>query len=168
MSHFKVNQNFVHKLAHRCGVFMLAAMLLITPKIALSQESTVVPNETYTPQEVISIVLDSLQKNADDDEGIATVFRFASPDNKSVTGPLPRFTQMIKSGYPDMLNYMSVRYEAIEISGDIAVQALWLRTESGTEYGYAFKLSKQVGGAHDGMWMTDAVIPIGKNSGIAI
>ena len=168
MSYFNINPIFVHVIAHRCSVFILAAILLITPRIALSQASKVAPNKTYTPQQVISIVLDSLQKNTDDDAGIATVFRFASPDNKLVTGPLSRFTQMIKSGYPDMLNYKSVRYEAIDISGDIAAQALWLQTELGTEYGYAFKLSKQSGGAHDGMWMTDAVISIGKNSGIAI
>ena len=168
MNHLKIKQTSVRELTYRWGIFMLAAMLLMTPKIALSEEASATPNETYTPQQVINIVLSSLQKNTDDDAGIATVFRFASPDNKLVTGPLSRFTQMIKSGYPDMLNYKSVRYEGIEITGDIALQAVWLRTQFGTEYGYAFKLSKQSGGANDGMWMTDAVIPIGKNSSIAI
>jgi hypothetical protein len=143
-------------------------MFLLLPKIALSGELNVVPNETYTPQQVITIVLDSMQKNAADDEGIATVFRFASPDNKLVTGPLPRFTQMIKRGFPDMLNHISARLEDIDIAGDIAVQSVWLQTQSGTEFGYEFRLSIQRGGKHDGMWMTDAVMPIGKNTGVRI
>jgi hypothetical protein len=74
-----------------------------------------------------------MQKNVDDNEGIATVFRFASPENKSVTGPLSRFTQMIKRGYPDMLNHTSARLEDIDIAGDVATQAVWLQTQSGTE-----------------------------------
>jgi hypothetical protein len=109
-----------------------------------------------------------MQKNSADDEGIATVFKFASPDNKAVTGPLSRFTQMIKLGYADMLNYKSVRYEDIEVEGDIAFQVVWLQAQSGPESGYGFKLSKQSGGEYDGMWMTDAVVLIGKKSGMAI
>lgn len=159
-------------LSHRISIFMLLTMLaiLVIPKMALSEDTTVAPNEDYTPQQVITIVVDSLQKNSADDEGIATVFRFASPGNKSATGPLSRFTQMLKRGFPDMLNHMGVRYDAIDITGDMAVQAVWLQTHSGAEYGYAFQLRKQRGGMHDGMWMTDAVVPLGKNknSGIRI
>lgn len=168
MYHLKIKQYFTHKLTHRYGAFIFAALLLILPKIALAEEINVTPNETYTPQQVIGIVLASMQKNAADDEGIATVFRFASPDNKLVTGPLPRFTQMIKSGFSDMLNHTSARLEKINVDGDVAVQEVWLQTQSGTEYGYEFKLSVQRGGEHDGMWMTDAVIPIGKNTGVRI
>jgi hypothetical protein len=168
MYHFKIKQYFRHRLTYICSVFIVAAMFLLLPKIALSGELNVVPNETYTPQQVITIVLDSMQKNAADDEGIATVFRFASPDNKLVTGPLPRFTQMIKRGFPDMLNHISARLEDIDIAGDIAVQSVWLQTQSGTEFGYEFRLSIQRGGKHDGMWMTDAVMPIGKNTGVRI
>lgn len=168
MHHLKIKQYFIHNITHKCGIFIFAALLLVIPKIALSEDLKVAPNETYTPQQVINIVLSSMQKNAADDEGIATVFRFASPDNKLVTGPLSRFTQMIKRGFPDMLNHTSVRYDDIDIANDIAVQAVWLQTQSGTEYGYEFKLSIQRGGNHDGMWMTDAVTPIGKNTGVRI
>lgn len=154
------------------GVFfvVIALTLLIAPRAALANDEKVAPNESYTPQEVITIVVDSLQTNAEDDKGIATVFRFASPGNKSATGPLARFTQMLKRGFPDMLNHAGVRYDSIEIAGDTAVQAVWLQTQSGAEYGYAFQLSRQRGGMHDGMWMTDAVVPLGKNaqSGIRI
>jgi hypothetical protein len=168
MNHLKIKKYVNCKLAHRCGAFIVTALLLMLPRIALAQGLNMAPNETYTPQQVISIVLDSMQKNVDDNEGIATVFRFASPENKSATGPLSRFTQMIKRGYPDMLNHTSARLEDIDIAGDVATQAVWLQTQSGTEYGYQFKLSIQRGGTHDGMWMTDSVIPIGKNMGIRL
>ncbi|MFT5894212.1 MAG: hypothetical protein ACI8VW_001079 [bacterium] len=160
----------VHELRHTFSIFVFLAILgmLMAPKIAVSGEISIAPNETYTPQQVITIVVDSLQKNTAGDEGIATVFRFASPGNKSATGPLSRFTQMLKSGFSDMLNHTGVRYDAIDVAGDMAVQAVWLQTQSGAEYGYAFQLRKQRGGTHDGMWMTDAVIPLGKNRGIRI
>lgn len=161
-----------HELCHRCSIFLLLGVLsvFLAPKTVLSDDKTIAPNQRYSPQQVITIVVDSLQNNTDDDEGIATVFRFASPLNKASTGPLLRFTQMIKRGFPDMLNHTGVSYDAMEIADDTAVQAVWLQNQSGAEFGYAFQLRKQSGGAHDGMWMTEAVIPLGKkkNSGIRI
>lgn len=164
MQRCKTQQAFTVDLRQLGGVFIIVAMfvVLMTPNAALSAESAT-PNNSYTPQQVITIVVDSLQNNADDDEGIATVYRFASPGNKSATGPLSRFTQMIKRGFPDMLNHTGVRYDAIEVTGDTAVQAVWLQNQSGAEFGYAFQLRKQSGGSHDGMWMTEAVVPLGKN-----
>jgi hypothetical protein len=172
MNQYKFSRTSLDDLNRQYGMFMLLAILtlFLVPKIALSEEISTAPNQSYTPQQVINIVVESLQNNSADDEGIATVFRFASPGNKTATGPLSRFTQMIKRGFPDMLNHAGVRYDAIEITGDTAVQAVWLQTQSGAELGYAFQLRKQLGGTHDGMWMTEAVIPLGKNknSGIRI
>lgn len=165
MNQYKFSRTSLDDLNRQYGMFMLLAVitLFFVPKIALSEELSVAPNQSYTAQQVINIVVESLQNNSPGDEGIATVFRFASPGNKSVTGPLSRFTQMIKRGFPDMLNHAGVRYDAIEITDDSAVQAVWLQTQSGSEIGYAFQLRKQRGGTHDGMWMTEAVIPLGKN-----
>jgi len=165
MHHCKVRQIPVPELNQRWASIVFVAMftLLMIPATASSDEAPLAPSELYTPQQVVVIVVDSLQQNAADDAGIATVFRFASPGNKAGTGPLSRFTRMIKGGFSDMLNHVGGRYEPIEIEGDLAVQAVWLETQTGAEYGYAFQLSKQRGGIHDGMWMTDAVVPLGKN-----
>jgi len=172
MSQCELEQTSFIRLSHQKGCLILMAALLVflSANRATAQEVKVVPNQTFTPQQVITIVVESLQNNASNNEGIATVFRFASPGNKAATGPLNRFTQMIRQGFPDMLNHVSVRYNPIEITGDTAVQALWLQTQSGKEQGYAFQLSKQRGGQYDGMWMTDAVVPLGQssNSGIRI
>jgi len=128
------------------------------------------PSIELSAQDVINIVVQSLETNDAKDSGIVTVFRFASPGNKASTGPLTRFTQMIKLGFPEMLNHTGARYDPIEIRDDVAVQAVWLQTDSGAEYGYAFKLGKQQLGDFKGMWMTDAVIPLGQSpdSGLGI
>ncbi|WP_088917784.1 DUF4864 domain-containing protein [Granulosicoccus antarcticus] len=138
---------------------------------SLASSRIIEPNENFTPQQVVQIVVDSLKHNdADNDAGIATVFRFASPANKISTGPLNRFRAMIKKGFPDMLNHSNARYEAMKVSGNTAIQAVWLMTHSGKEIGYAFQLSKQSGGQNANMWLTDRVIPlgIGKESGLRI
>ncbi len=143
---------------------------LFSAKSSFSNETTLKPSTDLSPQQVINIVVESLQNNAADDAGIATVYRFASPGNKANTGPLARFTYMIKRGFSDMLNHVGVRYDDMEMTGDVAVQAVWLQTVTGAEYGYAFQLRKQKGGETDGMWMTEGVIPLGQSaqSGIGI
>lgn len=72
---------------------------------------------------------------------------------------------MIKRGFPDMLNHAGARYDAMEVTGETAVQAVWLFTDSGAEIGYAFQLGLQSSGEYQGMWMTDAVVPLGKGPG---
>lgn len=143
--------------------YILAALLsLVLCTLAHAGLTDAKPDASYSPEEVVQIVIDSLQQNDTSDAGIATVYRFASPGNKTSTGPLKRFTQMIKRGFPDMLNHAGARYDPMEITGNTAVQAVWLRGTDGSEVGYAFQLGKQNGGILDGAWMTDAVIPLGK------
>ena len=55
------------------------------------------PDPALSPAEVVVIQLDALRGNeAETDAGIAQTWAFAHPDNKRMTGPLPRFAQMIK------------------------------------------------------------------------
>jgi len=121
---------------------------------------------------VVRIVVEALKTNdpAKDDDGIATVFEFASPGNKSSTGPLQRFTKMIKGGFGQMLNHTDSEFGTMEISKSTALQAVWLTTRSGQQLGYVFQIGKQVEGEFDGMWMTESVWPIGerKPQGLSI
>ena len=129
-----------------------------------SGERLLEPSADYTPQQVVEIVVDALRTNAatPDDAGIATVYRFASPGNRAHTGPLERFTRMIKLGFDDMLAHVSSRFDEMRVVDDKALQAVWLTTPSGEEVGYAFQLGRQQGGDYDGMWMTEAVLPLGE------
>lgn len=143
-------------------ILFAAATFSLSSRPLSADTAGLSPSTDYRPQEVVRIVIDALQNNsAADDDGIATVFRFASPGNRNNTGPLSRFTRMIKGGFPDMLNHAGARYDPMEISEDTAIQAVWLLTGSGAEVGYAFQLGRQRDGEFENMWMTEVVVPLG-------
>lgn len=141
----------------------LLLLLIIPFSTAFADRESTQPNVNLSPEEVMSIVVDALKNNDEtkNDDGLATVFAFASPGNKSVTGPLPRFKKMIKGGFADMLNHVRSEFGKIDIEDDTALQAVWLTNSSGKETGYVFQLGKQSGGEFDGMWLTESVWPIG-------
>jgi len=143
------------------ALLLLPVSMAFADTSASTNEKT--PNTELTPDQVVLIVIDALKTNdaTKDDDGIATVFDFASPGNKSATGPLPRFTQMIKGGFSQMLNHVHSEVGEIQISDNTALQSVWLTTRTGEQIGYVFQLGKQMGGDFDGMWMTESVWPIG-------
>lgn len=140
-----------------------ALFLLVPFGACLADNQTMGPNTELTPSEVVQIVIDALKSNdpTNNDDGIATVFEFASPGNKSVTGPLQRFTDMIKGGFGDMLNHVKSEFGEIDIKDKTALQAVWLTSADGSETGYVFQLGKQTTGEYENMWMTESVWPIG-------
>ena len=144
---------------------LIAATFFLLAFSARADNAPLMPSPDYEPEQVVKIVIDSLQGNTEpEDQGIATVFRFASPGNQANTGPFDRFARMIRGGFSDMLNHAGARYDPMEVSGDTAVQAVWLLTDSGKEVGYAFQLSRQSSGKFKDIWMTDTVVPLGKGS----
>jgi len=60
-----------------------------------------------------------------------------------------------------MLNHASAEYSEVQINENKARQAVWLTTLSGDQHGFMFEVGKQIDGEFEGMWMTDAVWPIG-------
>lgn len=144
------------------GASAMCLLALAMPVFATNGE-LLSPSPHFTPQQVVKIVVEALGSNgtSGSDAGIATVYRFASPGNRSNTGPLPRFTSMIKRGFPEMLDHAGSRYDTMEVTGNTAVQAVWLVTRTGEEVGYAFQVGKQSTGEYKDMWMTEAVIPLG-------
>lgn len=146
-----------------CTLLSLLFIALVARSASANEDNLLHPGTDITPQQVVRIVIDALGTNgqSDQDAGIATVYRFASPGNRANTGPLSRFTTMIKRGFSDMLDHQGSRFDEMEITGDIAVQAVWLLQPSGEEVGYAFQLGLQSSGEYAGMWMTDAVMPLG-------
>ena len=141
-------------------VLFLPAILLLTSSNegALDPE----PSPDLAPEEVIRLQVEALQTNDEpsDDAGIATAFRFASPENQAVTGPLERFTEMVKGPvYRDMLRFERAEYSPIVVRGEEAAQRVTLVLADGRRVAFVFGLSRQSGGRYDGCWMTDAVIP---------
>ena len=78
--------------------------------ISFSHAELLNPNSTISPKEVIKIQLNGLQQNDLEykDSGIEQTWKFAHPENKKNTGPLPNFKQMIKGkSYQMLINHVS-------------------------------------------------------------
>ncbi len=117
-----------------------------------------VPSPRYSPEEVVRIQVDALRNNDDDDRGIEIVFRFASPANRSATGPLPRFAAMIRGPvYHPMLNHLSAVYDDMQVAGDLAMQQVAIASRDERVFVYAFILRRQKEGPYTGCWMTEGV-----------
>ncbi len=138
---------------------MLALLLLGNVAQAADQHAPK-PKPSYGPKQVVEIQLTALQqldkpsKNA----GYATVFRFSSPENRDKTGPLPRFIQMMQSGYADMLGHRSHTVLTPVVQGEQALLPVEVTTRSGRTVRYVFVLRQQLEGSYKGCWMTDGVV----------
>jgi hypothetical protein len=120
-----------------------------------------VPGPELTPEEVVRAQLEALRRNDASDRGIATCFRFASPQNKSQTGPLPRFAQMVRTPvYQPMLEYASADYEPLERAGRQARQIVNLHNDAGETASFLFLLQRQQEPEVQDWWMTEGVIRV--------
>ncbi len=119
------------------------------------------PNRNLSPADVVRIQIRALGRNdiPHENAGIEIAFRFASSRNKLVTGPLPRFIQLVSNPvYRPMLNHRQAKYGLLQIDGVNATQPVILIASDGQRVGYLFTLSRQDGGTCDACWMTDGVI----------
>ncbi|HEX8298364.1 MAG TPA: DUF4864 domain-containing protein [Rubricoccaceae bacterium] len=134
----------------------MAAAAPVSPRTTGAPE----PSPDLSPAEVVRIQVDALRRNDDPTPGagIATAFRFASPSNRRVTGPLPRFDRMIREGYADLLGFARAEYGEPRIAGDRAVVPVTLVQRDGRRVTFGFALSRQTDGRCTGCWLTDAVV----------
>lgn len=120
------------------------------------------PDPASSPAEVIEIQLRALQANdaPESDAGIAQTWAFAHSDNKRMTGPLRRFTQMIKGPqYRILLNHQSHEVKEVSRTDSQAVFAVTVTAEAGEVFGYSWTVEKVADGDNVGAWMTVAVSP---------
>ena len=120
------------------------------------------PDPALSPAEVVAIQLDALQTNdtPEADAGIAQTWAFAHPDNKRVTGPLPRFAQMIKGPlYQILLGHRAHEIKEVSATDDQIVFAVTVTSQTGAVVGYRWSVAKVAGGEHAGAWMTTSVSP---------
>ena len=126
---------------------------------SLSRIERLTPDPDLTPEEVVAIQLRALQLNDQQDRGIAVAFRFASPQNRASTGPLPRFAGMIRNGpYSSMLNHVSAACQDPLVRGNEAMQRVAVTASDGLVINYVFILSRQSSEPYQDCWMTDAVV----------
>ncbi len=119
------------------------------------------PDPSLSPQDVVSIQIEALQKNdiPYENRGIEVTFNFASPANKIMTGPLESFKVMVRSPtYGPMINHRNATYENLKVKGDVAGVDVIMISKDGEYMGFRFILSRQHGNQYEGSWMTDAVM----------
>ncbi len=118
------------------------------------------PDPALNPAAVVQLQLAALARvdQPQRDAGMAVVFGFASPGNRSLTGPLKRFAAMIREGYPALLNHRSSTLAPLIMQGDVALQGVELIDREGRRHRYVFQLSKQPDGEFKDCWMTDSVL----------
>ncbi len=116
------------------------------------------PDPDLSPREVVQVQLNALRRNEElgGDEGIATAYRFASPANRAVTGPLERFVGMLKNPlYRPMLDHASAMFGPVQDDGDVARLQVVLFGRMGEVAAYDFTLSRD---EQSECWLTDGVM----------
>ena len=121
------------------------------------------PRPEMSPEQVVQFQVAALAHNDDPqtDAGIERAFRFASPSNKTATGPLEKFAQIVKSpAYSPMLNNVSSSIVGSNVEGNKAKVAVKVFGATGRQVTFVFVLSKRSEGEFSNCWMTDAVMPL--------
>ena len=147
---------------------VLLAWTLSMPSLAAlndSPEGAVLPRPSVDlePQDVVKIVINALSNNDEPyaNAGIETTFSFASPANRVNTGPLDKFVRMVKGPpYGIMVDHARSDFSEVFLKGNQAYQMVHLTAPDGRAVVFAFRLSKQLDGEFENMWMTDAVWPV--------
>lgn len=148
---------------------VLALLISLPLHAGISQPSTQPalpqPSTQQQPEDVVRIVIEALARNDEPyaDAGIETTFAFASPANRVNTGPLERFTQMVRNpAYGIMIDHVEHEFSEVVRMGNEAYQMVKIVGKNGAEVIFAFRLSRQLDGKFEGMWMTDAVWPVAR------
>ena len=133
-------------------------ILLVFSKISFA-DNLVKPSPDINPIDVVEVQLFALQSNDESDFGIRQTWEFAHPRNKMATGPLPRFTSMIKTpAYSILLNNLKFETREIFNDGKTAGIAVRIEAKDNKAYTYMWTLEKIIEeGPLNGIWMTSGV-----------
>ena len=141
---------------------MMAALVWLAvdkPAIALD---TVSPHPNIQPKDVVEIQLRSLQQNNKPipDAGILQTWEFAHPNNRLMTGPIERFTLMMKSeNYKKILHHRNHKIELVFKTNSHSQFAVSITTLSDQKMTFKWELMKVQIGEFAGSWMTTSVSP---------
>ena len=119
------------------------------------------PNISLKPIEVLTIQLNSLQRNniPFNDAGIEQVWEFAHPSNKKITGPLEKFKKMIYSdSYKILISHVNNETIVLKETQKKFVYKVFVLSEDKKKYYYIWQIEKvSVEGKLKNCWMTTQV-----------
>lgn len=138
---------------------LLLLATLITSQAEATEDLSLQPSPTLTPQEVVTFQLSALGQGSE--AGISATYRFASPENRQLTGPLTRFARLFDfPKYQPMLKHRGAEIKLISNDGFTAKLLAGVVDQSGELHWYRFRLSRQTQSPYENCWMTDAVLSV--------
>ena len=119
------------------------------------------PNISLKPLDVITIQLNSLQRNniPFKDAGIEQVWEFAHPNNKKITGPLEKFKKMIYSkNYKMLIEHENSEVTILNENLNKLIYEVIILSDDKKRYSYIWKIEKvKTEGDFKNCWMTTSV-----------
>ena len=110
------------------------------------------PSPGLEPGQVVRIQVQALADNGASNDGIALAYRFAAPSNRQLTGPLPRFEQLVRSApYARLLNHQIAHFGELSVTGDHATQEVIIVDWRGQATVYRWELARQPAGTWAGL-----------------
>lgn len=120
------------------------------------------PSPQLTPEGVVQCQVRELSSEGEVADRIERCYRFASPDNRSYTGPLSRFEKMVQAPpYDALLNAKHFLVGRATRDKNQAHVLLSVTNQQNELILFRCFLSKQTTPEFKDCWMTDAVVPIG-------
>ncbi len=149
--------------SHFTPVLLISVLLLSIAGHAAAAE-LISPDPALAPEEVVAIQLEALKHNDDPtpNTGIAQTFALAHPNNKRLTGPLPRFELMIRSpAYRPLLGHSAHQIERVTGNEMIVRFRVVVETPNGDAVKYLWEVSRVRDGPDEGAWLTTNVsVPV--------
>ena len=147
---------------------MMLKKLLLTFNIILFYSLSTValkadlvnPSSLIKPKEVIQIQLTGLMKNDSyfKDSGIEQTWNFAHPENKKMTGPYPRFRNMLYDvHYRILLNHYSHKIDLIMNTDNKFVYGVKVLSEKKKQFYYLWHVEKGNDKNCKSCWFTSGV-----------
>ena len=143
---------------HRIILGVFATFLFFSTSTRSAE--MVYPNPDIAPAEVIAIQLNGLQYNdkPEVDAGIRQTWIFAHPRNQAMTGPLSRFTTMLKGpSYGMMLDHVSHKIVPANSGEGWRQFDVFMEAGNGKVLQFAWIVEKVTKGRYKDCWMTVAV-----------
>ena len=127
----------------------------------ISNADLIKPNSNLKPLDVLMIQLNSLKNNNTPykDAGIEQTWEFAHPVNKTFTGPLENFKQMIYSdSYKILISHENNKTIILRESEKKFVYKVYVLSKDKKKYYYIWQIEKvEREGILKNCWMTSAV-----------
>ncbi len=143
---------------------------IIFLSVTISKADLLEPNTNIKPYDVVKIQLTGLQNNnkLSDDFGIKQTWNFAHPNNKKYTGPLDKFTKMIKGdAYQMLIDHLEHTINPLGNSDKWAQFEVIILDKNKIYHKFSWQVEKYEGeGPLNDCWLTTMVsnpIPLGSS-----